>query len=430
MQTPLIITLIVLIALIYALVTKIVPFGVSSMLACVILVILGVVDQKTAFSGLSTNTTIIVATMLVVAQALGKTSLISRLKRMLENLQGKSTFAVIIPLVLITILLSQLMGQIACLSIMLIFLQSFDEDSELNPGRVFFFLAVINTIWLSKLPIGMGATMPFLINSFYEGMIQDKSQLLILTDFFKGGILPSIVVTLYSLIVFKWIPKTKIQIEKNKDAEKVQEVDEKNQKRNEIIIFIIFALVMIGFMFQDQIGKDITNTIPALGVIVLILLNVMNIKEVVGIMTSDMVWMVIGMQGMSAILGKTGLGEVIGQNILKLLGNNPSPLMITAAFVIVTSILTNFVSNLGTMAMMTPIAVSAGLAAGMDPRPLALAVGISCWFAFVLPTGSAGAAMGFAIGNHNPVKIARYAVPALILLDIALIINLKLMFGF
>ena len=122
MTIPLTITLIVLLLLFIGLMTNVFPFGVSAMLACVVLIISGVADPETAFTGLSSNTTIIVATMLVVAQSLGKTSIINRLKSFLTKFEGKSSLAVLIPLIIITIILSQIMGQIAGLSILLIFL--------------------------------------------------------------------------------------------------------------------------------------------------------------------------------------------------------------------------------------------------------------------------------------------------------------------
>lgn len=426
MTIPLTITLIVLLLLFIGLMTNVFPFGVSAMLACVVLILSGVADPETAFTGLSSNTTIIVATMLVVAQSLGKTSIINRLKSFLTKLEGKSSLAVLIPLIIITIILSQIMGQIAGLSILLIFLQTFDEDSDLNPSRIFFMLVVVNTIWISRFPIGMGATMPFMINSFYEGIVENPDHLLQLTDFMKAGILPSIVGTVMAILTYKWIPKSSLQLEDNGNENKQSAVVE---PKKEMIILGVFLLVMLGFMFSGVLGSDISNTIPALGVLLLIIFKVMPVKEVVGIMTSDMVWMVIGMQGMSAVLGETGLGQVIGETILKLLGSDPAPLTLVIAFVVVTSLLTNLISNLGTMAMMVPIAVSSALAAGMDPRPLAVAVGVSCWFAFILPTGSSGAVMGFSIGKYSPTQVAKFTLPIFIMLDIALIINLKIVFG-
>lgn len=428
MSPQLMTTLIVLLFLIYALVTKIVPFGVSAMLSCVILVMIGVVPLKTGFSGLSSTTTIMVAGMIVVAQQLGKTSLVNNIKLRLNNLKGKSSYAILIPLTLVTILLSQLMGQIAALSILLIFLQTLDDDSELNPGRIFYLLVVINTIWISRIPIGMGATMPMLLNSFYEGMVNDSEKMLGILDFFKAGIIPSVLVTIYSLVFYKLIPETKSNI--NAKDTKLEEVKETNLTSfQEKVVFAVFIVIMISFMFQDLVGKDRVNTLPALGVLIFIISKVMSAKEARDAISSDMVWMVIGMQGMSSILSETGLGELIGNSVLKILGENSSPIMIVSAFVIITSIMTNFVSNMGTMAMMTPIAASSAIAAGIDPKMVVLAVGVSCWFAFLLPTGSAGAVMGFAYGNHNPKSLLKFSLPALLLLDIGLIINLKLMFG-
>ena len=79
-----------------------------------------------------------IAPMIVVATALGKTSLIHRLRGVMGKLQGKSGAMLVLGLCGMTILLSQLMGQVACISVMLLFIQTFDDDSEYSPSRLLF----------------------------------------------------------------------------------------------------------------------------------------------------------------------------------------------------------------------------------------------------------------------------------------------------
>ncbi len=54
------------------------------------------------------------------------------------KLQGKSGAMLVRGLCGMTILLSQLMGQVACISVMLLFIQTFDDDSEYSPSRLLF----------------------------------------------------------------------------------------------------------------------------------------------------------------------------------------------------------------------------------------------------------------------------------------------------
>ncbi|TCL58161.1 SLC13 family permease [Allofournierella massiliensis] len=423
MTIEMIIVLAILAFMVVMLLTRIIPYGVTAMICCVAFVLTGVCDLSTAFSGLSNSTTIMVATMIVVATALGKTSLVHRLRGVMTNLQGKQGIFLVVALYVITIALSQLMGQIACLSIMLLFVQTLDEKSSISPARMLFAVACINTIWTSKIPIGMGATMPGTINSFYQGMVGPED-LLAITDYFKAGILPAIVGTLYCILCYKLIPSGKIDNSQVKDVKETEALS----RRDEIITFLVFFLVMGGFMFSNQLGSDVTNVLPAAGVLILILTKVLSVKEAVSTLTSDMVWMIAGMTVMSSVLGSTGVGDLIGNTVLNILGSNPSGLFVSIVFCVVTTILTNFLSNMGTMALMCPIAAATAQAGGMNVKAVVLVAAVSSWFAIAMPTGCAGAMMAFGIGNHNAFKVMKFTLPLVLLLMISLIIGVNLFF--
>ena len=423
MTIEIIIVLAILAFMVVMLLTRIIPYGVTAMICCVAFVLTGVCDLSTAFSGLSNSTTIMVATMIVVASALGKTSLVHRLRGVMTNLQGKQGIFLVVALCVITIALSQLMGQIACLSIMLLFVQTLDEKSSISPARMLFAVACINTIWTSKIPIGMGATMPGTINSFYQGMVGPED-LLAITDYFKAGILPAIVGTLYCILCYKLIPSGKIDNSQVKDVKETEALS----RRDEIITFLVFFLVMGGFMFSNQLGSDVTNVLPAAGVLILILTKVLSVKEAVSTLTSDMVWMLAGMTVMSSVLGSTGVGDLIGNTVLNILGSNPSGLFVSIVFCVVTTILTNFLSNMGTMALMCPIAAATAQAGGMNVKAVVLVAAVSSWFAIAMPTGCAGAMMAFGIGNHNAFKVMKFTLPLVLLLMISLIIGVNLFF--
>lgn len=425
MTTQIMMVLGVLLFLIVMLLIGKIPYGVSCMTCCVLFVVLGVCDISTAFSGLSSSTVIMIATMLVVASALGKTTFIDGLRYKMLSLQGKSGLLLMGAMFLFTIVLSQLMGQIAGLTMMLLFIQSLDEESDISPSRMVFVIATIGTLWLSRIPVGMGATMPSTINSFYGGMV-NSNQLLGLTDYFKASVLPAVLGTIYCLFAYKLIPSHEIELNNETDS-KDSKTKESISKRNETIIYVVFVAVIIGFMFSNLLG-GIVNIIPAVGVLVLIYTKALNLKDVVSTLTNDMVWMVAGMTTVSNVLGVSGVGELIGETVLKILGSNPTPLFVITVFCVFTTIMTNLMSNMGTMALMTPIAAATAMAGGMNVKAVVLVVAVSSWFAIALPTGSAGAMMAFGLGKHNPFKLMKFTIPLLIICMISLIFSVNLFF--
>lgn len=418
------IVLAILALLIVLLMTHVIPYGVSAMICCVLLVFTGVFDLKTAFAGLSSSTTVMVAGMMVVAAALGKTNVVHRLKEKMMRLQGKSGFLLMAAIFLFTAILSQFMGQTPCIMLVLLLIQSMEEDGDKTPARMLFCVAVVNTVMTSRFPIGMGAAFPGMINSYYQGMV-DESQLIGMWDYFKAGIIPTIVAIVYCMVAYRLLPAGDAL-----DASKGKAYKEAllMSKRDEIIVFIAFIAVTVGFMGSDIWGSNVANTIPAAAALLLIVTKIFTPKEAVEQLASDMVWMVAGMQVMSSALASSGVGELIGNFVLKLLGGNPSSIMVITVFCVVTTIMTNFMSNLGTMALMTPIAASTALAGGMNVKAVVLIVNVSAWFAFAFPTGSSATMLAYGIGKLNPLKTLKFTLPLLILCCISLIVSVNIFF--
>ena len=148
------------------------------------------------------------------------------------------------------------------------------KKAEYSPSRILFLVATVNCLATSKFPIGMGATMPGTITSYYQGLVGPEDYLGI-ADFCKAGILPLIVGVIYCLIFYKLIPNGTIDKSQVKDVKDAAPIS----KKDEYFIFGVFAAIMLGFMFTKQLGSDITNVIPAAGLLVLIVFKVLEIRK-------------------------------------------------------------------------------------------------------------------------------------------------------
>lgn len=423
MTTDMIIVLCILVFMLVMLLTHKLPFGVSAMICCVLFVLTGVADISTAFAGFSSSTTILVAPMIVLASALGRTSLVMRLRKVMAKFQGKKGVLLVAAVSVITIALSQLMGMIAVMTIMMVFLQTLDEKGDTNPGRMIMVVGLLTTLWLSKIPFGMGATMPGTINSFYSGIVPEED-LLGMTDFLVAALLPGIVGTLFCIFAYKLIPSTQI------DRSQIREVKEQDvcSKQQEYLIIGTFLVVLIGFMLNNLLGSNITNVLPAAGVIVLVITKILSVKEVTSGLASDMVFLVVGMSAISDLLGSTGVGELIGEVVLNILGGDPSPLFVSIVFCVFTTILTTLINNMSAMALMTPIAASTALVGDMNVKAIVLIVTVASGFAAILPTGSSSIMIAYGVGNHNPFKCLKFTLPFVVLCMISLVIGVNIFF--
>ena len=400
-----------------------VPYGVTTMTCCVMLALTGVFDISTAFSGLANKTTILIACMFTVAYAFGKTSLINKVRNSMERIKGKSGLGFIVFLFLVTIVLSQLMGRTAIVSIVALFLVSLDDKDEICASRMIFAAFAVMAAWSLKFPVGLGATMSPTANAYYEGIISNPALMLLPGDFIKVSFIPATALTIYALFAWKSIPRHAVNTSDVKEVKETAAIS----RRDEMIINIVFIGVLLGFIFGAKIGS-LMYVIPAAGVLVLLYTKTLTAKETVDSLTGDMVWMIAGVLVMSDAIGRSGVGDMIGNGLLVLLGDNPSGIFVLFVFAVTAIVMTTFMSNTGTAAVLTPIAASLSMVAGMDPRGIVLIINIASIMAIAFPSGSAECALAFAIGQHEPGKLLKFTLPYLLIAVVTLVISASIFF--
>lgn len=400
-----------------------VPYGVTTMTCCVMLALTGVFDISTAFSGLANKTTILIACMFTVAYAFGKTSLINKVRNSMERIKGKSGLGFIVFLFLVTIVLSQLMGRTAIVSIVALFLVSLDDKDEICASRMIFAAFAVMAAWSLKFPVGLGATMSPTANAYYEGIISNPALMLLPGDFIKVSFIPATALTIYALFAWKSIPRHAVNTSDVKEVKETAAIS----RRDEIIINIVFIGVLLGFIFGAKIGS-LMYVIPAAGVLVLLYTKTLTAKETVDSLTGDMVWMIAGILVMSDAIGRSGVGDMIGNGLLVLLGDKPSGIFVLFVFAVTAIVMTTFMSNTGTAAVLTPIAASLSMVAGMDPRGIVLIINIASIMAIAFPSGSAECALAFAIGQHEPGKLLKFTLPYLLIAVVTLVISASIFF--
>ena len=431
MNFNLIITLLVMVFMIVSFVIQKWSYGLTAMTCVVVLTLAGVIDVQTAFSGFSNTTTILIATMIVIAGQLSRTSLISRIRSLMTKAQDKGGILLILLICAFTALLTQLMGMTAVMAIMLLFVQTLKDDdaSGISQSKMIFLCATMICTWFGRFPVGMGAALPLTTNAYYEGLVGgDSSQLLGIFDFMKVGLLPSIIGTIYCLFAWRLVPKQELRTDAiDLGAAGKQGGRAAMSQTHEMIVYLGFLVTLVSFFFSNRLGSYV-YLIPAVIVIVFIFSGVMTSREAIAGLTGDMIWMVAGVLVFSTALSQSGAGEYIGNLVLKLLGSNPSGLTVTIVFTVVATVMTTFMSNNGTVAILTPIAASTAVAGGMDPRAVVSLVSMASCLAIAFPTGCSAATIAFAVGGFNPVKMLKFTLPYDIIMMISLIISANIFF--
>ena len=173
------------------------PFGLTTMICCILLVVTGVYNVGEAFSGFSSQNIILVAPMFAMSAAFSKTSLLTKIQAKMLSMKGKSGTLMLIAFYAFIAVLAAFLPTTAMMLTCLMFLTALDDSGDITPTTMTIPALAMLSVWGGKLPFGMGATAYVTNNAFYEGMVTDQGQLLQFLDFFKVSIIPCLLCTVY-----------------------------------------------------------------------------------------------------------------------------------------------------------------------------------------------------------------------------------------
>ena len=400
------------------------PFGLTAMMCCALLVVTGIYTPAQAFANLGSQNIVLVAPMFVMSAAFSKTSLIQKIQDQMMAMKGKSGYALLAVMFFFIAILAAFLPTTAMMTVTLVFIMTIGQSGDITPTTITIPALSVLSAWCAVLPLGLGSTSFITNNAFYEGMITDQSQLLGIFDYFKVAVIPCILCTVYAVFGYKLMPK-----KSNFSGSDIHETKKKAaiSKRDETIIYAIFAIVMLSLFFGTQIG-NLMYVIPAIGVMVLMITKVMSTEETIKALTQDAVWMVAGVLTMANALGDTGAGDLVGQLVLNILGGNPSGMMVLFVFAIITTIMTTFMSNAATKNVLLPIAASTCIAAGWDPRGVVLVVYFCSNIAIAFPSGSPACGIAYGAGGYKITQTLRYCLPFLVIAIVAIVLSANFVF--
>ena len=137
-----------------------------------------------------------------------------------------------------------------------------------------------------------------------------------------------------------------------------------------------------------------------------------------------------GTLSLASALSQTGAGAMIAETVMGALGESPSPYVLTFVVFILCCIMTNFLSNTATTALMVPICLSIAQGMGADPRAVLMAcvIGGSC--AYATPIGMPANTMVVGAGGYTFMDYVKSGLPLIVIATIVSMVILPIAFPF
>lgn len=146
------------------------------------------------------------------------------------------------------------------------------------------------------------------------------------------------------------------------------------------------------------------------GAVAMVLTRCLRIEEFLDAVHWDIVLLLAGIIPLGLAVEKTGLATILASG-LGGLGVHLDPFWFLLAVFVVTSLVTEVVSNNASVVLMIPIVVGAAAGLGLDPRPFALAVIVSASTSMLTPVGYQTNTMVYAPGQYRFTDYVRVGGP-------------------
>lgn len=187
------------------------------------------------------------------------------------------------------------------------------------------------------------------------------------------------------------------------------------QQRGErtLIVFLIVAAVVILVSF----GVLPIVTAATAGCAVLMLTGCLTPREAYRAIDLSIVFLLAGSLALGAALQKTGITHTLAAALNGLSGT-ASPFVLLAGFFLVAVLVSEFMSNSGTVPLLAPLALSVAAEMGVNPKALLVAVTFGSSAAFAMPIGYQTSLMIYGPGGYRFKDFIRMGIPLDLLLAI------------
>ena len=397
-----------------------IPLGLTSMIVCVGLVVTGVLEWQTAFAGFIDSNVILFVAMFIVGGALFETGMANKIGGIVTHF-AKTERQLIVAIMVIVGVMSGFLSNTGTAAILIPVVIGIAAKSGYSRSRLL--MPLVFAVAMGGNLTLIGAPGNMIAQSGMEGIGLKFG----FFDYAKVGVPILIVGIIYfAFIGYKFLP--------NKEGSDEGIFDESKDfshvpKWKQYLSLVILLLTLVGMIFEEQLGIKLC-VIGCMGALALMITGVISEKDALASIDLKTIFLFGGTLSLAAALEQTGAGELIAEKVIGMLGDSPSPYVLTFVIFMLCCVMTNFMSNTATTALMVPIGISIAQGMGADPSAVLMAcvIGGSC--AYATPIGMPANTMVVTAGGYTFKDYAKAGVPMILVATVVSMILLPIFYPF
>lgn len=190
----------------------------------------------------------------------------------------------------------------------------------------------------------------------------------------------------------------------------------KTTKQNHYKLMTL-VVVVLALLVTQIFSLFVSLLLIFASMVIMKLITLKNVKRDLDI---NLVVILVLSLALGEAITKTGTGDLLAKYTLLIL-HNQQPIVILAGLMLITTMLTSFITNVGAVAIAFPLALALGSSIGIDGAPLFLGIAFSASAAFLTPIGYQTNLIIYGPGGYNFKDFIKIGLPTTIVyLSVAL----------
>lgn len=384
-----------------------IPAAVVAMTAAIVCGILGLIDFKTVFSGMAGTAAVLLMSMMIIGGAMFRTGLASKIAKGFLKVTGTSERGIMVAVTIVAALMSAVLNNVGVVVTLMPIVLKMCKDADVAPSR-------------GLMPLAYGAAIGGIITLVgaassvtANGLLEAASVATVnFAELAWVGIPLTVLGVLY--IAFfgqKVIPDTGHDFT---GLPVYSEEDEKNESTTKQIITAVVFLAIIVCMIVTPFGWPL-YFISSVGALILVLTGCITEKQAYAAIDWPTIVICGAMIAVGSAVTKTGGSDLIANWVVKVLGENPNPTLITLVICLVVTVVTQFMSNVSTATLMTPIAIAIAQGIGCNPKTIGIIVIIAANASMLTPVGAQAFTVVYGPGKFKFMDFFKVGLPLVII---------------
>lgn len=168
---------------------------------------------------------------------------------------------------------------------------------------------------------------------------------------------------------------------------------------------------LVGVVAAAATGLLPIVTAASAGCLLLMVTGTLRPREAYESINWQVIFMLAGVLALGTAMQKTGIAQAIATGVAALTQSGLHPMFAVSVFYAITSILTEFMSNAASAALLVPVALHTADILGVQPEPFLVAVAVAASTSFATPVGYQTNLMVYGPGGYRFGDFVRVGLP-------------------